>query len=99
MAGDKGAAVEALARLPEAMQGEYPYSLVILDSSMPGMDGRQLTKELVGSRHRPRVIVMSGSEILAPSAAGTLGADAVISKPFTRQQLVEAIKGTHSGSS
>ena len=30
---------EALARLPSAMAGEQPYSLVVIDSCMPGMNG------------------------------------------------------------
>jgi signal transduction histidine kinase len=37
---------EALACLPEAMAGEHPYSLVVLDSCMPGMDGFETVFEV-----------------------------------------------------
>jgi CheY-like chemotaxis protein len=69
--------------------------VVLTDLTMPGMDGRELTRKIVGSRHRPRVIVMSGSESLGPAEAQTLGADAVLSKPFTRERLVQTIKETY----
>jgi PAS domain S-box-containing protein len=37
---------EALARLPEEMAGEQPYSLVILDNCMPGMGGFEAAVEI-----------------------------------------------------
>jgi PAS domain S-box-containing protein len=36
----------ALAALPEAMASKYPFSLVLVDSSMPGMDGFQAAAEI-----------------------------------------------------
>ena len=38
--------VEALARLPEEMAGEQPYSLVIIDEDMSGMDGFEAVAEI-----------------------------------------------------
>jgi len=69
--------------------------VVLTDLAMPGMDGRALTRELVAQRHRPRVIVMSGSEHLGPKEALSLGADAIINKPFTREELVQAIRASY----
>jgi CheY-like chemotaxis protein len=91
----------------EAENGEQALNLVwsqrvevvLTDLAMPGMDGRELTQKIVEARHRPRVIVMSGSERLGPEEAETLGADAVLSKPFTREQLVRTIKETYSRNS
>jgi PAS domain S-box-containing protein len=37
---------EALARLPEEMAGEHPYSLVIIDDCMPGMGGFEAAAEI-----------------------------------------------------
>jgi signal transduction histidine kinase/two-component SAPR family response regulator len=37
---------EALARLPEAMAGKQPYSLAVIDSGMPGMDGFEAAAEI-----------------------------------------------------
>ena len=67
--------------------------VVLTDLAMPGMDGRKLTTKLVANRVRPKVSVMSGSERLEPGDAAVLGADAILAKPFTREQLVQAIKG------
>ena len=76
---------------------KHRVEVVLTDLAMPGMDGRELTKELVArSRYRPRVIVMSGSERLESVDAAELGADAVLSKPFTRDQLVQTIKTTYN---
>jgi CheY-like chemotaxis protein len=90
----------------EAENGEQALSLVgtqrvevvLTDLTMPGMDGRELTQKIVEARHRPRVIIMSGSERLGQEEAETLGADAVLSKPFTREQLVQTIKETYTRS-
>jgi two-component system chemotaxis response regulator CheY len=77
------------------VMAETRIEVVLTDLSMPRMDGRELTQSIVASRHRPRVIVMSGSEHLGPGDAEALGADAIVTKPFTREQLVRAIKETH----
>jgi two-component system chemotaxis response regulator CheY len=70
--------------------------VILTDLYMPQMDGLSLVRALRKSKSaQPRIIAMSGSPNLgkeaALDAARVLGADAVLRKPFSREQLVRAI--------
>src|SRR5258705_3883670 len=71
--------------------------VVLTDLYMPDMDGLALMRVL-NSRPQPRarIIAMSGTTHLgneaSMEAARVLGADAVLRKPFTREQLIGAIR-------
>ena len=70
--------------------------IVLTDLYMPHMDGLSLVRALRRSASsQPRIIAMSGSPNLgkeaALDAAKVLGADAVLRKPFSREQLVRTI--------
>lgn len=73
------------------------FDLVLTDVLMPEVDGVQV---IMAARQRcpgARVIAMTGGgDFFAAKyllkMAGTLGADAQLAKPFTRQQLFDAIE-------
>ena len=76
---------------------QHNVDVLLMDMIMPGMDGVTLLGEL---RERgikvPRVVAMtsrtSGS-VTALEVARVLGADAALTKPFNRNQLLNAIRG------
>jgi len=83
---------EALAGLPNAMAGEQPYSLVIIDSCMPGMDGFEATAEIRRiARGLPIVMLTSN---VRPGEA-TRGMEAGLSgyavKPVSRTHLLRLV--------
>src|SRR5262245_17381559 len=71
--------------------------LVLTDLNMPGMDGIVLIETI---RQRPvphpKIIAVSGSSDLGydniQEAATSVGADAVLAKPISREQLLLAIR-------
>ena len=76
--------------------------VVLTDLYMPGMDGLALLREILERPGpRPRVIAISGSPNLGKeaslSAARALGADIVLPKPLSRDQLITAIRSLMSG--
>jgi CheY-like chemotaxis protein len=71
--------------------------VILTDLYMPGMDGLALLRIVKQSpAPRPYLIAMSGSPHLgtgaALEAARVLGADAVLNKPLSRDQLVGTIR-------
>ncbi|HLF56261.1 MAG TPA: PAS domain S-box protein, partial [Thermoanaerobaculia bacterium] len=71
----------------------FAVDLLLTDLVLPGMDGRELARRLRERLPGLKVIVMSGySELLAEaSGPADLGADAILSKPFTRGRLEEVV--------
>ena len=72
-----------------------PAELVITDLYMPGMDGIEFIIRLPEQSSKPKIIVISGggfrdkADLLATAAQ--LGADRTLEKPFSREQLLEAV--------
>ena len=71
--------------------------VILTDLYMPGLDGLGLVRIVRGSAPpQPRIIAMSGSDHIGRDAslqaARVLGADAILTKPFSRDQLVRTIK-------
>jgi DNA-binding NtrC family response regulator len=79
---------EALARF-EA----HPAPLVVTDLRMPGMDGMELLRRLVGRSPAPRVIVITahGSERQAVEAMKAGAAD-YFKKPFENEELLAVVR-------
>lgn len=72
------------------------FDLVITDLIMPDMEGLSLLRELRNKTSPPKVIAMSGggrgSATDYLEMATMLGAAATLAKPFTQQQLTDALK-------
>ena len=78
-------------------QGE-PADLVITDIFMPGMDGIEFLVHIRNTFPDARVLAMSGGGLLsrdqALSDAALLGADQILQKPFSRDEVLEAVDKT-----
>jgi CheY-like chemotaxis protein len=70
--------------------------LVVTDLYMPEMDGIEFTRRLRQLVSRPAMIAMSGgglgSQVDLLDIAVHLGAVATLTKPFTRDQLLGAVR-------
>jgi len=85
-AADGSQAVELARRLEP--------DVVLMDLSMPGVDGFGATEEIVASPGATRVLVLTGSEDPADVArARRAGAMGYITKDQIAEQLVDAILG------
>src|SRR4051812_46024152 len=73
----------------EALQlfNERKWNVVVTDRLMPGMDGEALAIALKHLAPSTPVVMVTGT----PPRTKLAGVDAVVSKPFTRAKLAEAI--------
>ena len=69
--------------------------VVILDLSMPGMNGFEAAAKLRSIAPSIRIVIWSVHEI--PSTARWVGADAFVSKSSTLQQLASTVKRVMQG--
>ncbi len=86
--------------LDKINQGDF--DLVVSDIWMPEMDGIALLKEIRGTGNDILVVVISGGAPNAPLTytaplASTFGANAVIYKPFEKEELLNAIDSVLAG--
>jgi two-component system, OmpR family, response regulator len=88
-AGDGAEALALLAR--------QRIDVILTDLHMPGMDGTALIR-LVRRTFRPPPIIIAMTGTSSPwvtassEAAGEIGADAILLKPITKQQIIQAIR-------
>ncbi|MGM0622464.1 MAG: response regulator transcription factor [Campylobacterota bacterium] len=68
------------------------YDLIILDLSLPGMDGLEVCKELVQKHNIPIIISSARSDITDKVTALELGADDYLPKPYDPRELEVRIK-------
>lgn len=78
------------------------FDLVVSDIWMPEMDGIALLKEIRSSGNDVPVVVISGGAPNAPLTytaplASTFGANAVIYKPFEKEELLKAVDAVMAG--
>ena len=71
---------------------EADVQVVIVDLFMPGEDGLEIIQALRGNGRRPKIMAMSGHAEPFLRIAAQLGADAVLSKPFTQEELLLKIR-------
>jgi CheY-like chemotaxis protein len=88
--------VEAVTALEQAQARGAPFSLVLIDAQMPGMDGFGLVERLKRDTETAGLpIIMLTSAGLRGDAARCrkLGVDAYLNKPVKRSDLLAAIRG------
>jgi YesN/AraC family two-component response regulator len=74
---------------------ENPFDLILTDIVMPGKEGISTIIELREEYPRLKIIAMSGGGDFEPygylDIARRVGADRTIPKPFSREELLEAV--------
>ena len=71
------------------LQPEFQPALVLLDLSMPGMDGLETLKQLMQNPSRPEVVMMTAFGTISSAVeAMRLGAFDYLSKPFDNEALL-----------
>ena len=75
------------------VRDEEPCDLVLLDLEMPGMRGDELLRVLRRARPELRVVMMSGRPNAKLSRFLSMGAHAVLEKPFRLRDLDRALEG------
>jgi CheY-like chemotaxis protein len=97
--GELGHVVTAAAsgrELLKLLEGQS-FDLVITDIVMPDGDGHDVIAAVTRLRPGTRVLAISGGGQHMPTDAGLriakgLGADGMITKPFTKEQLLRAVE-------
>ena len=72
--------------------GLNKYDLIILDLTLPGMDGLEVCKELIKKYDTPIIISSARSDITDKVIALELGADDYLPKPYDPRELEIRIK-------
>ena len=70
----------------------YDYDLVILDLTLPGMDGLDVCKQIVKDHDIPIIISSARSDLTDKVIALELGADDYLPKPYDPRELEVRIK-------
>jgi len=65
----------------------HSYDLVILDLTLPGMDGLEVCKEILEKHNLPVIISSARSDITDKVAALQMGADDYLPKPYDPREL------------
>lgn len=86
---DGAQVVEAAARLRP--------DVVLMDLSMPVMNGLAATEALRAARSRARVIIFTGSGALARSQAEAAGAHALVPKGTTPEEVLDCVRSVAHG--
>ena len=76
-----------------AMLAQRGVDLILVDILMPQMDGLETIRLARKYYRNVKTVAMSGAREDYLEVARLLGANAVIGKPFTREFLVETVRG------
>jgi len=67
------------------------YDLIILDLSLPGLDGMEVCEEIIQKHDTPIIISSARSDLRDKVAALELGADDYLAKPYDPQEMYARI--------
>lgn len=85
--------LEASSLLERARRYESKFDAVVLDLSVPGMDGIDVLRKMRAANDSTPVLVLSARSSLADRVSGlNLGADDYLSKPFESDELVARLR-------
>lgn len=87
----EGAVVVTASSAREAIDavGRAEFDVLLTDLGLPDMPGERLIRKIVDSaKHRPRIVAVSGTDEPHLSGARRAGADVVLQKPFTLDDLL-----------
>jgi two-component system sensor histidine kinase/response regulator len=85
---------EALEIFRKSVEEGAPFSVVLLDQNMPGMDGYKVSEgiRLLAKNEQPAIVILSSAPSLAdPDRLKKLGIERHLIKPLRRAALYEAI--------
>ncbi len=72
--------------------GKHQNDIILLDLSLPDMDGHAVLKQLQAKRIRTPVLILSGSDDRQDKIKGLgIGADDYVTKPFDKDELLARI--------
>lgn len=95
--------VEEGEKLLRAVEASFPFALILTDVKMPGQDGFEMIRRARKIRADIPILMMTGYLTSKTMEKGRrYGADNYIAKPFTPDELVDAVKKTtvrHQGGS
>ncbi len=100
-----GGGAEALTQIEQANTQGTPFSLILLDAQMPGMDGFSVAEKvkLYAQPGRPPLIMLTSVGLRGDAArCRDLGIEAYLAKPIRRSDLFQAIRtvlGSNGGTS
>lgn len=71
----------------------HDYDVVVLDRDLPRVHGDEVTRELIASSSRTRILMLTASSSLEDRVEGLdLGADDYLGKPFEFPELVSRVR-------
>jgi two-component system cell cycle sensor histidine kinase/response regulator CckA len=88
----------AAAALRMLREGDCAVDLVITDLVMPDVDGRTLGEQIIGEHPGVKMLYMSGyPDHMAMKGRALAVADHFVTKPFTQEQMHEAVRRALAG--
>jgi CheY-like chemotaxis protein len=90
----EGYEIQAASSGKEALQSHArsPPDLILTDIVMPDTEGIEMIMKIRKSDPNVKIVAMSGGDYL--DMAKKLGADCTLTKPFSNQALLDAVKAT-----
>jgi DNA-binding response OmpR family regulator len=89
-----GLAVDTAADGSEALDKAWctSYDVVVLDRDLPRVHGDDVCREMVGSQHPARILMLTASASVQDCVDGlSLGADDYLTKPFAMRELLARV--------
>lgn len=86
---------DALELFRKSIEDGAPFSVVLLDQNMPGMDGYEVARKirLLARKDQPVIVILSSAPVsVEPARLKKLGIERILIKPLRRATLYEAIR-------